>query len=196
MHRFCFRHWIAATLIALPLAACGALSKDPDGTLAAIEAGSDIRVAATAPLPPEVLRLLDRVQKRTRAIPRVQTGELEPLLARLDEGGVDLVVSPFREGSLLGAAAALSSPLVTNGQGEKTIEWRAATKNGSNCATPARRFGFARPATSFAQRPTERIRPPTMTDWRAIGPESPNETGALRRPVSYPTRRTSDREWQ
>ena len=132
MNRFCFRQWIAATLIALPLAACGALSKDPDGTLAAIEAGSDIRVAATAPLPPEALRLLDQLQKRTHAIPRVQTGELEPLLASLDDGGVDLVVAPFRKGTLLEAAAALSPPLATTGQGEKVIEWRAAMKNGEN----------------------------------------------------------------
>lgn len=132
MCRLGFRYWIATTLIALPLAACDALPKDPDGTLDAIEARGDIRVAATAPLPPEALRLLDRLQKRTHAIPRVQTGELESLLARLDESGVDLVVAPFRKDTLLEAAAALSPPLATSGQGEKTIEWRAAMKNGEN----------------------------------------------------------------
>ena len=65
-------------------------------------------------------------------MPRVQTGELEPLLASLDDGGVDLVVAPFRKGTLLEAAAALSPPLATTGQGEKVIEWRAAMKNGEN----------------------------------------------------------------
>lgn len=103
-----FRQWIAATLIALPLAGCDALPKGPDRTLAAIETRGDIRIGITAPLPPEALRLLDRLQKRTHAIPRVETGELEPLLARLDEGGVDLVFAPFRKGTLLEAAAALS----------------------------------------------------------------------------------------
>lgn len=132
MHLFCFRHWIAATLIALPLAACDALPKDPDGTLTAIEARGDIRVAATAPLPPEALRLLDQLQKRTHAIPRVQTGELEPMLVRLDGGGIDLVIAPFRKDTLLEAGAALSPPLATTGQGKKAIEWRAAMKNGEN----------------------------------------------------------------
>jgi hypothetical protein len=132
VYRLCFRRLIAATLIALPLAGCDALPKDPDGTLAAIETRGDIRVAATAPLPPEALRLLDRLQKRTHAVPRVETGELEPLLARLDEGGVDLVVAPFRKGTLLQTAAALSPPLATSGRGEKVIEWRAAMKNGEN----------------------------------------------------------------
>lgn len=129
---FRFRHWIAATLIALPLAACDALPKDPDGTLHAIQTRGDIRVAATAPLPPEALRLLDRLQTRTSAIPRLQTGELEPLLARLDKGDVDLVVAPFRKGTLLETSAALSPPLATSGQGEQAIEWRAAMKNGEN----------------------------------------------------------------
>jgi hypothetical protein len=132
VYRPCFRRWITAALIALPLAGCDALPKDPDGTLTAIEARGEIRVAATAPLPPEALRLLDRLQKRTHAISRVETGELEPLLARLDEGGVDLVVAPFRKGTLLETAAALSPPLATSGQGEKAIEWRAAMKNGEN----------------------------------------------------------------
>jgi len=119
-------------LIALPLAACDALPKDPDGTLAAIETRGDIRVAATAPLPAEALRLLDRLQKRTHAMPRLQTGELEPLLSRLDEGGVDLVIAPFRKGTLLETSAALSPPLATSGRGERAIEWRAAMKNGEN----------------------------------------------------------------
>lgn len=132
MHCLSFRHWIAETLIALPLAACDALPKDPNGTLDAIEARGDIRVAVTAPLPAEALGLLDRLQRRTHAIPRLQTGELEPMLARLDDDGVDLVIAPFRKGTLLETSAALSPPLATSGHGEKAIEWRAAMKNGEN----------------------------------------------------------------
>lgn len=116
----------------LLLTACGDLPRDPDGTLERIENSKEIRVGATTALPPKATRLLETIERRTHATAHVTTGALEPMLARLDEGEVDLVLAPFRADSPLTTSTTLSPSILRSGKGEKVTEWRAAVKSGEN----------------------------------------------------------------
>lgn len=119
-------------LILLLVAGCHSLPKDPDSTLATIEAKRVVRVGVERPLPPEGADLLRQLEQATGAEARFSEGGVEPLLAKLDAGEIDLVVAPFGEQTPWAAKAALSPPLRVEGSGGKTIEWRAAMRSGEN----------------------------------------------------------------
>lgn len=124
------RHAVALLLI--PLAACSDVPRDPDATLDKIETRHEFRVGIAGTLPPEALRLISTIERRTHATARISDGALEPMLAGIDEGSLDLVIAPFRKDSPLAAPNALSPPVRTIGSGKTATEWRAAMKNGEN----------------------------------------------------------------
>lgn len=122
----------AIALLLIPIAACSDFPRDPDATLKKIEARREVRVGVAGTLPPEALRLISTIERRTHATARISNGTLEPMLLRLDEGSLDLVIAPFRKGSPLSAPNALSPPVLTVGSGKTATEWRAAMQNGEN----------------------------------------------------------------
>ena len=129
------------TLFAL-LAACLAamscdLPRDSDGTLDHVRASREIRVglilaAPAATLDPRAAALVQRLAAATGATPRVVPGDAEPLLARLEEGELDLVVGRFTASSPWSTLVTLSPPLAKAKQGRTEIVLAAAMQNGEN----------------------------------------------------------------
>ena len=118
------------------LSACG-LPKDTDGTLERVRAAGEIRVglilgSPQGPLDPRARALLERVGRATGAQPRLTGGDAEPLLARLEEGELDLVVGRFTKTSPWATLVALTPPLATEKQGKTEIVLAAAMANGEN----------------------------------------------------------------
>ena len=121
-----------AAISALFLTACDAFPRDAEGTLATIRNEKIIRVGITRPLPAEGEELLDRIAGKARAKPMLGEDSLEPLLQKLDDGKLDLVIAPFTKATPWATEAALSPPILTENGEEKPIEWRAAMRNGEN----------------------------------------------------------------
>lgn len=117
--------WAAALL-----AGCGPIPRDPAGTLRRVEAGRVIRVGQVEGNPDaRVDRLLARVEARTGARARVERGGLEPLLLKLEDGRLDLVLgarfapdTPWADRVALGRAL----------DRRDGTEARAAMRNGEN----------------------------------------------------------------
>ena len=77
----------------LLLAACGPIPRDPEGTLERVRRTHVIRVGVVEGDRVAAWRpLLGRVAAATGSAPRMETGALEPLLVRLEQGELDLVV--------------------------------------------------------------------------------------------------------
>lgn len=85
--------------VLLACASCSDIPKDPERSLERIRAERSFRVgliASGAPLGAERQRLfLNNVAASTGARPQMETGAAEPLLARLEEGALDLVIGPM-----------------------------------------------------------------------------------------------------
>lgn len=108
---------------------CNNFPKDMDGSLAVIEQRKTFTVGVAAPIPSSARQLIARLEKATGGKAEVEPGPLEPLVADLEAGKLDLIIAPFRKDSPLAADVSLSPPLA---QAVKDIEWRAAMKNGEN----------------------------------------------------------------
>jgi ABC-type amino acid transport substrate-binding protein len=126
---------LLAALCAL-CASCG-LPKDSDGTLERVRGSGQIRVglilsSPDATVDPRARALLDRVAAATGAQPRIVPGDAEPLLARLEEEELDLVIGRFTGTSPWATLVSLSPPLATEKQGKTEIILAAAMANGEN----------------------------------------------------------------
>lgn len=121
-----------AAMSVLLLTACDAFPQDAEGTLATIQKRKVIRVGVTHPLPAPGEQLLVGIAYKAQAKPMLSQGSLEPLLQKLDDGKLDLVIAPFTKKTPWAAEAALSPPILIEGDKEKPIEWRAAMRNGEN----------------------------------------------------------------
>lgn len=122
--------------ISMLCASCG-LPKDTDGTLERVRGARQIRVglilsSPEASLDPRAGALLERLQRATGAQPRIFPGDAEPLLARLEEEELDLVIGRFTSSSPWRTLVALSPPLATTKQGKTEIILAAAMANGEN----------------------------------------------------------------
>jgi len=118
-------------LAAIAVAGCDALPRDPEHTLANIEARGAIRVGAHD-LPPEAMNLLHNLETATGASVVVSDGATEPMLRRLDAGELDLVIAPFVKDTPSMTLAALSPAIRSDGDPDDPIEWRAAMRGGEN----------------------------------------------------------------
>jgi ABC-type amino acid transport substrate-binding protein len=108
--------------------ACG-LPKDTEGTLERIRGAGEIRVGLVLSRPDA---LLQRLQAATGARPRIFPGDGEPLLARLEEGEVDLVIGRFTATTPWSTMVSLTPPLAKAKQGKTEIILAAAMQNGEN----------------------------------------------------------------
>ena len=115
-------------LFLFALSACGSIPRDPDGTLDRVRASHVIRVGVVEGS--DAWRpLLARVAAATNARPRMQTGALEPLLLRLEEGDLDLVAGgQFAEDSPWIARVTLGPVL----RRDATINHHLVARNGEN----------------------------------------------------------------
>lgn len=122
-------------MLLLALGGCNALPRDPEGTLARVEASRVIRVglvddAGVDGVAPA--RLIRALGQATGARARIVPGAQEPLFAALDQGRLDLVIGPFAKDSPWARHVALAPPIAAGGEGEERIELAAAARNGEN----------------------------------------------------------------
>ncbi|HEX8216992.1 MAG TPA: hypothetical protein VF577_05970 [Allosphingosinicella sp.] len=115
---------------------CG-LPKDTDGTLERVRGAREIRVGLILSSPEASIdaragALLERLERATGARPRFFPGDAEPLLARLEEEQLDLVVGRFTKTTPWSTLVTLTPPLATEKQGETEIILAAAMANGEN----------------------------------------------------------------
>jgi ABC-type amino acid transport substrate-binding protein len=123
------RTFLLAT--ALLTLGCDAIPSDPDDTLERVRGERLFRVgliASHAALPDRAADLLRRLSRATGARAAVEPGSAESLLARLEEGGLDLVLGEFAEKSPWAAKVTLSDPIGPAGP----IVLAAAARNGEN----------------------------------------------------------------
>lgn len=108
--------WPSVLCVALALAGCDRLPRDPDGTLDRVRAERIFRVGLIAsgdsPVGAERQRAyLARVARTTGATPRLKEGASEPLLIELEEGKLDLVIGPLSPESPWVSRVALLEPI-------------------------------------------------------------------------------------
>jgi len=123
-------------VLSVMAASCG-LPRDTEGTLERVRAEREIRVGLIlggprGALDPRARALLERVARTTGARPRLTGGDAEPLLARLEEGELDLVVGRFTKSTPWATLVSLTPPLATEKQGKTEIILAAAMANGEN----------------------------------------------------------------
>jgi hypothetical protein len=119
----------------LAAASCADFPRDPEGTLDRVRAERSFRVGLVAPLgpdQPEVGALLERVARAADARPRLESGDAEPLLTRLKEGELDLVLGRFEAKSPWRRLVSFSPPLRIDQQGKTKIHLVATMRNGEN----------------------------------------------------------------
>lgn len=118
----------------LLLAACGPLPRDPDGTSEAIAARGYVRVGMTTDggtLAGEPKRIADLL--RALGTPsRIERGATEPLLTRLEEGELDLVLTPLAANTPWATRVTLGPSLLAGDVAGQTHELRPAMRMGEN----------------------------------------------------------------
>jgi hypothetical protein len=130
-------NWLPLMLAALLLGGCGPIPQDPEGTLDRIRAERTFRVGVIAPhgtsagLDRQRL-LLRRVAGATGASPTLEHGAAEPLLMRLEEGGLDLVVGELAPASPWGKRVTILPPLGEQVTRDGHVHVVAIARNGEN----------------------------------------------------------------
>jgi hypothetical protein len=122
---------------ALLLGGCGAIPKDPDGTLDRIQAERSFRVgmiassAQSAGLDRQRL-LVRRVAGASGASATVEHGAAEPLLMKLEEGDLDLVVGELAPASPWSKRVTILPPLGEQVTRDGHVHVVAMARNGEN----------------------------------------------------------------
>jgi hypothetical protein len=125
------------SLLALALcASCDGIPRDPDGTLGRVRAERQYKVGIIAsgdPIGADRQRMfLSRVSAAAQARPALETGAAEPLLGRLEEGELDLVLGPMAPHSPWSKLVTFLPPLGEQVSPEGHIHLVAAARHGEN----------------------------------------------------------------
>lgn len=127
---------MAALIPALLLAGCD-LPRDPDGTSDRVAAEGSFRVGLVARGEDrrgaaEQAAFLARLAATSHARPQIREGAMEPLLAMLEAGALDVVVGHFAETSPWEKRVTLAEPLATLPGVGGAHRLAAAVRNGEN----------------------------------------------------------------
>jgi len=118
---------------ALVLASCGQVPRDTEGSLERIRQNSRFRVGLISGSIDGERRgqlLLDHVARTSGARPVAESGAAEPLLQKLEEGRLDLVVGSMAEKSPWRTKVHFLPPLSRNDNAKPSI--MAMARNGEN----------------------------------------------------------------
>jgi hypothetical protein len=132
-------HMLRAFMIGVlaTLSACDNYPRDIEGTRDRIEAQKSFRVGLVAGLQEPQDRalaaaFLKRVSQATGASPQITTGAAEPLLVRLEEGELDLVIARIAKNSPWATDVAVIEPMAEHRIGGRTIDLAPIARNGEN----------------------------------------------------------------
>ena len=125
---------ILATLLAL---GCSEIPKDPERTLERVRAQGVFKVgligSGQPPVGADRSRLLvERVGQRAKAEPQFENGASEPLLAKLEEGELDMVIGELAPTSPWAKAVTLLTPLGEQVSQDGHVHLVVALRNGEN----------------------------------------------------------------
>lgn len=128
---------IAFCLALFSASSCADFPRDPEGTLERIRAEHSFRVGLIAPLgtaqlDPRSKALLRRIGSAAGATPKVESGDMEPLLKRLEEGEIDLVIGRFEKASPWKSLVSFGPPLRIEKHKKAEIHLLPAARNGEN----------------------------------------------------------------
>ena len=121
----------------LLLGGCGPIPKDPEGTLNRIKAERTFRVGmiASHDTPAGVDRqrlMLRRVAHAAGASPSFEYGAAEPLLMKLEEGELDLILGGFAPASPWSKRVTILPPLAEQVTRDGHVHVVAVARNGEN----------------------------------------------------------------
>jgi hypothetical protein len=122
---------------ALLLGGCGPIPQDPEGTLNRVKAERTFRVGmiashgASAGLDRQRL-LLRRMARATGASPSVEHGAAEPLLMKLEEGELELILGELAPASPWGKRVTILPPLGEQVSRDGHLHVVAIARNGEN----------------------------------------------------------------
>lgn len=124
-------------LVLFAASSCADFPRDPEGTLKRVRAEGAFRVGLVAPLQEGQLderarALLQRVGSAAGATARIESGDAEPLLNRLEEGELDLVIGRFEKASPWKRLVSFGPPLRVDMHGKTKFYLTAAARNGEN----------------------------------------------------------------
>lgn len=120
-------------MLSLSAGGCADFPKDSAGTLDRARGGAfTVGWTGAARGDPHLRRLVTRLAERLHARPAAVSGPAEPLLMRLEEGEVDLVVGVFDKKSPWRDRVTFSRPLATEKAGGGELQAVAATRNGEH----------------------------------------------------------------
>ena len=119
------------------LAACDSFPRDPRSTLESVRAQGNFAVgyvasARSSNVDPKTGQLLRSISAATGASPTVAEGETDPLLLRLEEGQLDLVVGWFDKKSPWSSRVTFGPALETQRIGSSELLLRPVMQNGEN----------------------------------------------------------------
>ncbi len=122
-------------LLLLFAAGCDRWPRDSGGTFQRVESRGQIRVGIIADgngLPQGAREFLSRIAGATKAVPVIERGSGEVLLARLERGGLDLVLGEFHSSSPWSKRVTFVPPLKDLATDAGGIAFAAAARNGEN----------------------------------------------------------------
>lgn len=126
----------ALAAAAVSVAGCDQFPKDPGGTLDRVRAERSFRVGLIAPHGgaegKAAQAFLGRVAAATGAQPVIEAGSAEPLLKRLEEGELDLVIGAMHEKSPWATSVSLLPPLAQTVTPHGKIRLLPIARNGEN----------------------------------------------------------------
>lgn len=116
------------------LASCGPFPRDPEGTMERIQDERTFRVGIVSGLtdPSPAHAFIRRVAARTGAAAMIESGAAETLIARLDDGDIDLIIGEFGAASPWARHASFLPPLRERVSRHGNLLLVPVAKNGEN----------------------------------------------------------------
>lgn len=123
--------------LTLLVASCGDFPRDPEGTLERVRTQGSFRVGLITANEEggsarEVANLLASIGQRTGARPEVMQGDGEPMLDRLEQGELELVIGRFEKRSPWARLVTIGPPLRIEKQGKAEFHLAPVMRNGEN----------------------------------------------------------------
>ncbi len=124
-------------LLALGILGCSEIPRDPEGTLERVRTEGTFKVGLIASAQPPVgadrsRLLVERVGRQVEAEPQFEKGASEPLLAKLEEGELDMVIGELAPASPWAKAVTLLTPLGEQVSRDGHVHLVVALRNGEN----------------------------------------------------------------